>query len=80
VPEKPKKTPLVKLLLALSHVPVWGKGKQGLYRQHILGMLDSWGHKAHLPPGMQHPFCDAWDWYLGVFDDDETDSGADCKD
>jgi hypothetical protein len=77
----PQKTPLVRALLILGT---------------RLGPLDEWAHRLHLPDVVLHPICDAWDWHLGVYDDDElplehwtegghglegpADSGADCKD
>jgi hypothetical protein len=55
-----------------------------------LDFLDEWGHRLNLPKFIQYPICDAWDWHLGVFDEDtpddwddyhaEADSGSDCKD
>jgi hypothetical protein len=60
-----------------------------------LGPLDEWGHRLHAPKFIRNSICDAWDWHLGVYDEDElplehwtmgdvhgpeTDTGADCKD
>jgi hypothetical protein len=74
----PKKTLLIRLLLILGPK---------------LGFLDKWGHQLRIPKFSQSPICDAWDWHLGVWDDNdvpyirgiaddipETDTGADCKD
>ena len=61
----PDKTLPVRLLLTLSYIPGWEGG-----RYHVLGMLDETAHKLHFPKLIQRPLCDAWDWYLGVFDDD----------
>lgn len=65
----PVKTLPVKMLLLLRHVPFRG-GAEQLHDVHILGVLDSWGHKRGILKMFQRPLCDAWDWYLGVHDDD----------
>jgi hypothetical protein len=71
----PVKTLPVRMLLTLSRIPP-RSGKR-LHTIHVLGMLDEAGHKLHLPKFLQRPICDAWDWYLGVFNDDDVDTGAD---
>jgi hypothetical protein len=66
----PRKTLPVRLLLALSVVHVRN------FKYHPIFLLDSLGHQLHLPQKMKTPLCDTLDWYLGVWDDDETDDGT----
>jgi len=67
----PVKTLPVRMLLTLSRIPP-RPGKRH-YSIHVLGYLDEIGHKLRLPMIVQRPLCDAWDWYLGVYDDDDIE-------
>jgi hypothetical protein len=62
----PDKTLPVRILLTLHYIPRIGE------RTHILGVLDEAVHKFNFPRFIQRPFCDAWDWHLGVFDDEDA--------
>jgi hypothetical protein len=68
----PVKTWPVRMLLTLSRIPP--KPGKRLHNIHILGYLDEAGHILHLPAFFQRPVCDAWDYYLGVYDEDDIDS------
>ena len=67
----PVKSLPVRLLLTLHYIPGWEGG-----RLHVLGVLDETAHKLHFPKLIQRPLCDAWDWYLGVFDDDDFEDAT----
>lgn len=58
------------MLLTLSRIPP-RPGKR------LLGYLDEACHALHAPGFLQHPVCDAWDWYLGVYDDDDIEETDD---
>jgi hypothetical protein len=59
------------MLLTLSRIP--RRAGEQLCNVDILGALDEAGHRFHLPMFFQGPVCDAWDWHLGVYDDDDTE-------
>jgi hypothetical protein len=43
----------------------------GLAVSRLLGYLDDWAHRLHLPAFIQGHLCDAFDRSLGVYDEDK---------
>jgi hypothetical protein len=46
-------------------------------------LLDKWGHKLNFPKRVQHPICDVFDEWVGLYDDSDIPDDyyeRDCSD